>query len=210
MTAVRRFEPRFAASVPAHLEPGVLYVSIEYATAMHLCACGCGREVVTPLAPDKWSLTYDGAAVSLRPSVGNWSYPCRSHYWIGPGGRVRWDRTWSDAEVALARGGPRSRSSHAPQQAMTPDRLWARWKGSPAGHFASSVVAGRNPSPPPPSRQPSERLVASAWDYVRLAVAREALILTATKGREPRLREVLRRALSYRASRWRSPSPGAS
>ena len=105
MTGVARFEPRFVTSVPAELEPGILYISIQYATALHLCACGCGREVVTPLAPDKWSMTFDGAAVSLRPSIGNWSFSCRSHYWIGPGGRVRWDRTWSDAEVARARAG---------------------------------------------------------------------------------------------------------
>jgi hypothetical protein len=105
MTGVARLEPRFVTIVPAELELGILYVSIQYATAMHLCACDCGREVVTPLAPDKWSMTFDGASVSLRPSIGNWSFPCRSHYWIGSGGRVRWDRTWSDAEVARARAG---------------------------------------------------------------------------------------------------------
>ena len=27
--------------------------------------------------------------VSLHPSIGNWSFPCRSHYWIR-GNRVVW------------------------------------------------------------------------------------------------------------------------
>ncbi|WP_417924835.1 DUF6527 family protein [Collimonas pratensis] len=28
---------------------------------------------------DDWSLTYDGKTVSLDPSIGNWSLPCRAH-----------------------------------------------------------------------------------------------------------------------------------
>jgi hypothetical protein len=39
-------------------------------------------KVVRPIRPTGWRLTYDGDTVSLHPSVGNWSYPCRSHYWI--------------------------------------------------------------------------------------------------------------------------------
>jgi hypothetical protein len=61
---------------------GVLYVSPGYATVTHLCCCGCGAEVVTPLSPTDWKLTFDGVAISLSPSVGNWSLPCRSHYFI--------------------------------------------------------------------------------------------------------------------------------
>jgi hypothetical protein len=34
-----------------------LYVSIEFATAAHSCACGCGREVVTPPGPTDWRIT---------------------------------------------------------------------------------------------------------------------------------------------------------
>ena len=76
--------PTFVDVVPdAHLmEHGVLYVSMAYATAIHKCACGCGREAVTPLAPDEWSLTYNGDTISLSPSIGNWGMECRSHYWV--------------------------------------------------------------------------------------------------------------------------------
>lgn len=81
-------EPRFVEYVPARLEPGVLYVSMEYATAAHLCPCGCGSRVVTPLGPPDWRLLFDGS-VSLRPSIGNGQIPCRSHYFI-QADRVLW------------------------------------------------------------------------------------------------------------------------
>lgn len=97
------FEPRFVEFVPERLDEGVLYISIEYATVVHLCYCGCGNQVVTPLSPVFWELTYDGEAVSLFPSVGSWSFPCRSHYWIVRNRVVRsW--SWTDEEIAYARG----------------------------------------------------------------------------------------------------------
>lgn len=102
MTAFRppvAFRHEFVESVPANMEPGVLYVSVTYATVIHLCACGCGEEVVTPLSPAEWQLTFDGRSVSLLPSVGNWSLPCRSHYWVKKNEAV-WAPTWTPAEIA--------------------------------------------------------------------------------------------------------------
>ena len=86
---VNRLEHRFVASVPEQIDPGLLYISLDFATMMHLCACGCGREVVTPLSPKDWRMTYDGQSVSVHPSVGSWSLPCRSHYVIKRG-KIRW------------------------------------------------------------------------------------------------------------------------
>lgn len=77
-----RLDHRFVEFMPRDLEPGVLYISIEYATCIHACACGCGNRVVTPLSPDDWRVTFDGETVSLWPSIGNWAFPCESHYWI--------------------------------------------------------------------------------------------------------------------------------
>lgn len=74
--------PEFVEFIPKLLEPGVLYVSEKYRTASHLCACGCGEKVVTPLSPADWHLSMDGGKVSLHPSIGNWNYACKSHYWI--------------------------------------------------------------------------------------------------------------------------------
>lgn len=94
--------PEFVVGIPRRPEPGVLYVSMEYATTVHLCPCGCGIQVVLPLSPAQWRLSYDGESVSLSPSVGNWQFPCRSHYWIR-NSRIHWSTTWSDAQIKRGR-----------------------------------------------------------------------------------------------------------
>lgn len=101
MSRIDRIEPEFVSRAPDTLEDGRLYVSLPYATALHLCACGCRREVVTPLRPGQWRLIFEGT-VTLRPSIGNWSLPCRSHYFIIRN-QVVWARAWSDAEVHARR-----------------------------------------------------------------------------------------------------------
>jgi hypothetical protein len=89
MTKRHHLEPVFVDTIPNSLEEGRIYISKRYRTAVHRCCCGCGLEVVTPINPAKWQLNEDGGKVSLRPSVGNWSFPCQSHYWIDHN-RVRW------------------------------------------------------------------------------------------------------------------------
>jgi hypothetical protein len=96
MTALA-FQPEFAEYIPSGVEPGILYVSLKYATAVHLCACGCGRKVVTPLSPVGWRLTFDGT-VSIHPSIGNWQYPCRSHYFIRSN-QVVWARRLTPDQI---------------------------------------------------------------------------------------------------------------
>jgi hypothetical protein len=102
MTKIARFAHRFVEQIPERLEDGVLYISIQYATGVHLCACGCRHEVVTPLSPTDWEMTFDGETVSLAPSIGNWSLKCQSHYWIRRG-RVRWARWMSRDEIDRGR-----------------------------------------------------------------------------------------------------------
>jgi hypothetical protein len=92
----------FVEFVPADLVEGVVYVSIPYSTIVHKCLCGCGMKVVTPIRPDKWTLTYNGEAISLDPSIGNWSFPCRSHYFIRKG-RVLEAGPMSQSEVRRGR-----------------------------------------------------------------------------------------------------------
>lgn len=93
---------QFVEFMPKALDEGVLYVSTTYATASHLCFCGCGKKVVTPLSPTDWRLTFNGDTVSLDPSVGNWSYPCRSHY-ILRGNRVVWAGAMSAGQIRAVR-----------------------------------------------------------------------------------------------------------
>ncbi len=82
----------FVEFIPCELEEGVLYISIPYTTAVHNCCCGCGNRVVTPLTPADWKLSYDGEAVWLSPSIGNWNFPCQSHYWP-------WLKVWSKSRI---------------------------------------------------------------------------------------------------------------
>ncbi len=102
MSRISVLTPDFVEYIPAETREGVLYISIPFATATHRCACGCGNVVVTPLTPTDWRLTFDGETVSLNPSIGNWSFLCRSHYWIA-NNRVRWASAWSDAQVEAGR-----------------------------------------------------------------------------------------------------------
>lgn len=95
----QRLEHHFVRHLPDVLEPGLLYISMEYATASHLCCCGCGEEVVTPFAPAQWKMTFDGETVSLHPSVGNWLLRCRSHYVIHHGNVIE-AGPWSDEQIA--------------------------------------------------------------------------------------------------------------
>lgn len=91
MTATRLavLTPEFVDLVPRPLLPGILYVSEWYKTAIHACACGCGAETVTPTGRGGWTLTRSGDAVTLRPSIGNQNFPCRSHYYV-TANRVEW------------------------------------------------------------------------------------------------------------------------
>jgi hypothetical protein len=93
---------KFIEFIPDVIEEGILYISIEYCTAIHKCVCGCGNEVVTPLSPTDWKLTFDGKSVSLDPSIGNWNFKCKSHYWIIKN-TVKQSTRWSDWKIEKGR-----------------------------------------------------------------------------------------------------------
>jgi len=97
-----RLAHQFVEFIPEQLSEGVLYISQRYRTAAHKCCCGCGKEVVTPLTPADWSLRVEGNLISLHPSIGNWSIPCRSHYWIH-GSKVIWAAQMSEEQIEYGR-----------------------------------------------------------------------------------------------------------
>jgi len=88
--------------MPKVLKPGILYVSKEYKTAAHLCACGCGAKIRTPLTPTEWTLEETESGPTLRPSIGNWQQRCQSHYWIIKG-QILWSETWTQEEILAGR-----------------------------------------------------------------------------------------------------------
>jgi len=99
---------KFVTSAPEQLEDHTLYISIEYASVIHKCCCGCGQEVVTPLSPTDWKLIFDGKTVSLDPSIGNWSSECKSHYWISKS-TVQWARKWTGEEIRTGKARDQSK-----------------------------------------------------------------------------------------------------
>ncbi|HYW58502.1 MAG TPA: DUF6527 family protein [Polaromonas sp.] len=92
----------FVESAPRPLSEGVLYISDRFRTALHLCCCGCGREVVTPLNPAGWAYKRDAGTVTLKPSIGNWSFPCRSHYLIIKN-EVVWAKPMTAQQIAMVK-----------------------------------------------------------------------------------------------------------
>jgi hypothetical protein len=102
MSRARTYVHEFVRSFPDRLAGGTLYVSVDFGSCAHRCFCGCGQEVYTQLTPRDWMMIYDGETVTLDPSIGNWSFPCRSHYWLVRG-NVSWAGQWSTKQIERGR-----------------------------------------------------------------------------------------------------------
>jgi hypothetical protein len=116
MKAIRA---EFVEFIPEQLEPGVLYISTPFNVTTHLCCCGCGSVVNASLSPARWSFEYDGVAVSMYPSFGNFSFPCKSHYWIRRG-RVVPAKPYTQDEIDEARAWDRQDSNRWHQSGKPP------------------------------------------------------------------------------------------
>src|SRR5688572_13972642 len=135
MRPVVTLKHEFVEYIPSELQNDIIYVSLTFATVVHKCCCGCGNQVVTPLTPTDWKLIFDGETISLDPSIGNWSFQCRSHYWIRHN-QVKWASQWSDAEVKAGRAHDRrTKRSHfnrglaesVTSTTSAPEPFWRRW-----------------------------------------------------------------------------------
>lgn len=151
-------EPQFVEFIPDHLDDGVLYISERFRTCSHKCCCGCGDEVVLPLSPAEWQLDRDGEFVSLWPSVGNWDYPCRSHYVIRRN-QVRWAA---------------SMTAHQIRRVKQRDEVALRLQIN-ASNTARATDAGRTSAPSastdasgaPPGNSTSNAPSLGIWKWVR-------------------------------------------
>lgn len=86
--------PVFCENIPEDILNGYLYISEEHGIAIHLCACGCGRQAVTPLMPywnDEWTIINNNGLITLRPSIGNFIGEKRyhAHYFI-TNNKIEW------------------------------------------------------------------------------------------------------------------------
>jgi len=94
--------------MPKTLEPGILYVSEEFGAVAHLCACGCGAKIRTPIGPTGWRFEDSDNGPSLHPSIGNWQQACQSHYFIRDGEIISAPK-WTKAEIESGRNYERAR-----------------------------------------------------------------------------------------------------
>lgn len=117
-------KPLYVDNIPEQLSEGMLYICGRYHTAAHKCCCGCGEEVITPLTPADWSIRKDGNAVTLHPSIGNWSFACQSHYVIRRN-RVVWALAMSPLEINRVRARDRADNCTVSQSIPTPSRARA-------------------------------------------------------------------------------------
>jgi hypothetical protein len=95
---IDRITPELVELAPRVLQPGRLYISEKYRAVVHLCCCGCGEKVVTPLSPAEWQIQLAQGRATLHPSIGNWSMACQSHYLIRDN-RVIWSGQLSKRQI---------------------------------------------------------------------------------------------------------------
>jgi hypothetical protein len=150
-----RFRHEVVAALPEALRPSVLYVTADGDVAGHLCACGCGREVITPLSPTDWSIDFGQQGATLMPSIGNWAFPCRSHYFI-ENGAVWWAGDMSNRAIALGRH--RDKASK--------QRYYERQQQVPTADPPPATEAA---SPPPTVDVPARKIsvFAQFWAWCR-------------------------------------------
>lgn len=108
--------------MPSTFDEGVLYLSEEFGIAIHLCACGCGEKVKTPIGPTEWKVAQTKDGPTVYPSIGNWQQACRSHYFIR-NGRVVWMPEWTESAVELGRKAEMIRRE-AYYEALQPRQGW--------------------------------------------------------------------------------------
>lgn len=89
---IHELTPKQVEYIPKEKEEGILYISKRFNLAIHLCACGCKRESVTPFNDLKeWKLTEENNSITLRPSIGNFNgeRPYHAHYYI-TNNKIQW------------------------------------------------------------------------------------------------------------------------
>jgi hypothetical protein len=79
-----RYRYELVERIPQQMAEAVVYHTEEFELAGLLCACGCGHRV-TLLVPDSHQVRNEGGYATIRPSIGVFDAPCKSHYFITAG-----------------------------------------------------------------------------------------------------------------------------
>jgi hypothetical protein len=131
-----KFTVKRVQYMPRELEAGILYVAEQFDAVAHLCVCGCGAKIRTPLGATEWTLTDDLDGPTLRPSIGNWQKPCQSHYLITRGA-VDWLPAWTPQQISAGRGAEEKRRRDyydRPQPRVSLVRRAWRWLNARLNH----------------------------------------------------------------------------
>jgi len=85
---ISELKPVYLIHLPPwkEMENGILYISLQFGVANHLCACGCGQQTVMPFGKGDlgWNMTDNNGEISFTPSIGNFmgEDPYHAHYYI--------------------------------------------------------------------------------------------------------------------------------
>jgi hypothetical protein len=107
MTRISMIRPEFVEFVPKGTRRRRLVRVDPVQHGVHKCACGCGNKVTLPISPAKWRYLWNDERISFWPSVGNHSFPCKSHYWIEQN-QIEWTLTMSTGEIEKNRASDRA------------------------------------------------------------------------------------------------------
>jgi hypothetical protein len=126
---IHSVRPKYVAQLPDVLKEGVLYICEEFGLTAHKCCCGCGEDVYLKLGPAKWELTKGFSGdISLNPSVGNWKYACKSHYWITNNRVIEAGRMSARAIERVQQQDRRDRDRHVAQLNTRPESNKSFWQ----------------------------------------------------------------------------------
>jgi len=93
-----KYRYELVGRIPAPMREGVIYHTEEFELAGLLCACGCGHRI-TLLVPDSHQVWEEGGYATIRPSIGVFDAPCKSHYFINAGS-VQWLPAFTGTQAA--------------------------------------------------------------------------------------------------------------
>jgi hypothetical protein len=102
MPRISNLKAEIVETMPDALEEGVIYISHKYRIALHNCCCGCGEEVSTPIGQTEYSILIRNGLVTVKPSIGNHDFVCKSHYIIDRGSVV-WAGSMSRRAIRAGR-----------------------------------------------------------------------------------------------------------
>ena len=109
---------------PTLLQSEVVYINEEFEIATLLCPCGCNHKIVL-LCPDGHLVINDGGFATVKPSIGVWDAPCRSHFFLNSG-TVDWCNSWSEERIKSSMRMQRDRHVEA-QPILTWYQVFKRW-----------------------------------------------------------------------------------